>query len=63
MYWAEVGLAPILGLELVRETTEKIVLIHKRLVSVQNHQKSYVDCRRKPLSFEVGDHVCHRDRV
>ena len=29
--WAEAGDAPLLGLELVRETTEKVALIRKRL--------------------------------
>ncbi|XP_028069773.1 uncharacterized protein LOC114272302 [Camellia sinensis] len=36
---------------------EKVALIQKRLVTTQSHQKNYVDCRRKPLSFEVGDYV------
>ena len=31
--WAEVGDAPLLGLEIVRETTEKVVLIRKRLAT------------------------------
>ncbi|CAL5438060.1 unnamed protein product [Camellia sinensis] len=55
--WAEVGDAPLLGSELVRETTEKVELIPKRLVTAQSRQKSYADRRRRPLSFEVGDHV------
>ncbi|XP_028107167.1 uncharacterized protein LOC114306185 [Camellia sinensis] len=47
----------MLGPELVWETTEKIALIRKRLVIAQSHQKSYADHRRRPLSFEVRDHV------
>ncbi|GMQ05165.1 hypothetical protein CsSME_00050298 [Camellia sinensis var. sinensis] len=57
MCWAEVGDAPLFGPELVRETTEKVTLIRKRLATAQSHQKSYADRRRRPLSFEVGDHV------
>ncbi|GMP66376.1 hypothetical protein CsSME_00026758 [Camellia sinensis var. sinensis] len=44
-------------LELVRETTEKVELIRRRLVTAQSRQKSYADRRRRPLAFEVGDHV------
>ena len=32
-------------------------LIQKRLLTAQSRQKSYVDRRRRPLEFEVGDHV------
>ena len=55
--WAEVGDAPLLGLKIVRETTEKVALIQKRLATAQSRQKSYADKGRRPLSFEVGDHV------
>ena len=55
--WAEVGDAPLLRPELVQETTKKVALIRKRLVMAQSRQKSYADRRRRPLSFEVGDHV------
>ncbi|GJV34787.1 putative reverse transcriptase domain-containing protein [Tanacetum coccineum] len=39
------------------ETTDKVVLIKERLKAVRDHQKSYVDNRRKPLEFEVGEQV------
>ena len=32
-------------------------LIRQRLLTAQSLQKSYVDVRRRPLEFEVGDHV------
>ena len=32
-------------------------LIRKRLLTAQSRQKSYADKRRRPLEFEVGDHV------
>ena len=35
----------------------KVELIRKRLLTAQSRQKSYVDTRRRPLEFEVGDHV------
>ncbi|KAF5945939.1 hypothetical protein HYC85_016167, partial [Camellia sinensis] len=43
--------------ELVRKTTKKVALIHKRLIRAQSRQKSYADHGRRPLSFDVGDHV------
>ena len=32
-------------------------LIRQRLLTDQSRQKSYADVRRRPLEFEVGDHV------
>ena len=32
-------------------------MIQKRLLTAQSRHKSYVDKRRRPLEFEVGDHV------
>ncbi|GJW87008.1 putative reverse transcriptase domain-containing protein [Tanacetum coccineum] len=45
------------GLEIVHETTEKIIQIKKRIQAARDRQKSYADRRRKPLEFEVGDKV------
>ncbi|GJS01629.1 hypothetical protein Tco_0318137 [Tanacetum coccineum] len=47
----------LIGPELVLETTDKVVLIKENLKSARDRQKSYVDFRRKPLEFEVGDRV------
>ncbi|GKC16419.1 putative reverse transcriptase domain-containing protein, partial [Tanacetum coccineum] len=43
--------------ELVQETTKKISQIKDRLKIARDRQKSYVDRRRKPLEFSVGDCV------
>ena len=32
-------------------------LIRKLILMAQSQQKSYADTRRRPLEFEVGDHV------
>ncbi|GKA81841.1 hypothetical protein Tco_0788533 [Tanacetum coccineum] len=45
------------GLEIIHETTEKIIQIKSRIQAVRDHQNSYVDVRRKPLEFQVGDKV------
>ncbi|GJW07518.1 putative ribonuclease H-like domain-containing protein [Tanacetum coccineum] len=55
--WAEIGESGLIGLELVQETTDEVVLIKKKLKVVRDRQKSYADNRRKPLEFEVGDKV------
>ena len=48
---------PSTGPDLVMDTTEKVELIRKRLLKAQSRQKSYADRWRRPLKFEVGDHV------
>ncbi|GJY99086.1 putative reverse transcriptase domain-containing protein [Tanacetum coccineum] len=56
-FGAEVGDAQLTGLEIVHETSEKIIQIKKRIQAARDRQKSYADRRRKPLEFEVGDKI------
>ena len=55
--WIEVGESSITSPEMIRDTFEKVGLIRKHLLTTQSRQKSYVDRRRRPPKFEVGDHV------
>nr|GEV01579.1 reverse transcriptase domain-containing protein [Tanacetum cinerariifolium] len=55
--WAKIEESGLIGLELMQETTDKVVLIKERLKAARDRQKSYVDNRRKLLEFEVGDQV------
>nr|GEZ86810.1 putative reverse transcriptase domain-containing protein [Tanacetum cinerariifolium]GEZ90069.1 putative reverse transcriptase domain-containing protein [Tanacetum cinerariifolium] len=55
--WAEVGEAQLTGLEMIQETTEKIILIKQRIQAAQDRQKSYADRKQKPMEFEVRDTV------
>ena len=55
--WTEVRESSITGPDLIRDTFEKVSLIRQRLLTAQSRQKSYADIRRRPLEFEVGDHV------
>ena len=55
--WTEVGESSITGPDMIRDTSEKVSLIRLRLLTAQSRQKSYADVRRRPLEFEVGDHV------
>nr|GEV41465.1 putative reverse transcriptase domain-containing protein [Tanacetum cinerariifolium] len=50
----------LLRLELVQETTKKILQITDRLKAARDCQKSYANKRRKPLEFSVGDYVLLR---
>ncbi|GKD99761.1 hypothetical protein Tco_1387745 [Tanacetum coccineum] len=55
--WAEIRESSLIGPELVLEKADKVVLIKEKLKATRDHQKSYVDFRRKPLESEVGDRV------
>ena len=51
------GECSINGPDLIKDTSEKVDLIRKRLLMAQSRQKNYADIRRRLLEFEVGDHV------
>ena len=55
--WTEVEESSIMGPDLIKDTSEKVSLIRQHLLMAQSRQKSYADVRRRPLEFEVGDHV------
>ncbi|GKA61150.1 putative reverse transcriptase domain-containing protein [Tanacetum coccineum] len=55
--WTEVGEVQLTGPEIVQETTKKIVQIKQRMQAARDRQKSYVDLKRKPMEFQVGDKV------
>ncbi|GJX16626.1 putative reverse transcriptase domain-containing protein [Tanacetum coccineum] len=55
--WIDVGESKLIRLEIIQETTDKIVQIKERLKETRDRQKSYADNRRKPLEFSVGDKV------
>ncbi|KAJ7963971.1 Retrotransposable element Tf2 [Quillaja saponaria] len=55
--WTEASEKQLLGPDLVQQTTEAIRRIRDKLRVAQSRQKSYADKRRRPLTFEVGDHV------
>ncbi|GKA39388.1 hypothetical protein Tco_0731939 [Tanacetum coccineum] len=44
-------------LEIIHETTEKIIQIKSRIQAARDRQKSYANVRRKLLEFQVGDKV------
>nr|GEY01130.1 putative reverse transcriptase domain-containing protein [Tanacetum cinerariifolium] len=55
--WAEVRDVQLTGPEIIHETTKKIVQTRQCLQAVRDRQRSYANVRRKPLEFQVEDHV------
>ena len=55
--WLEAGERNFFGPDIVQEAEEQVQIIQKNLKAAQSRQKSYADKRRRPLIFEVGDHV------
>nr|GEV76624.1 reverse transcriptase domain-containing protein [Tanacetum cinerariifolium] len=55
--WAEVGDVQVTGPEIIHEITKKIVQIRQRLQAARDQQRSYTNVRRKPLEFQIRDHV------
>jgi hypothetical protein len=55
--WVEPGERRFYGIDFVEEAEKQVRLIQKNMVAAQARQKSYADKRRKPIEFEVGDHV------
>nr|GFC95648.1 reverse transcriptase domain-containing protein [Tanacetum cinerariifolium] len=55
--WTKVGGAQILGLELIQETTEKIVQIKQRMQAARDRQKSYADLKRVKLASSASGSI------
>jgi hypothetical protein len=47
----------MLRLKLIQDTCDKVLIIKERMSATQSQQKNYVDNQRRPLEFEVGDHM------
>ena len=59
LHWDEVGERQqvLLGPEILHQAAEKVQVIRQRMKAAQDRYKSYADKRRRPLEFQVGDHV------
>ena len=55
LLWDEVGGRQLFGPDLIKESEEKVKLIHDRLKIAQSRQKSYADSKRKEVIYEIGD--------
>jgi hypothetical protein len=57
LYWDNIEERQTLGPELIQDTRDKVRVIKEWMSAARSHQKSYANNRRRPLEFEVGDHV------
>ncbi|GJV57375.1 putative reverse transcriptase domain-containing protein [Tanacetum coccineum] len=55
--WAKARQVQLTGPEIAQETTEKVFQIKQRMQAARDRQKSYVNLKRKPMEFQVGDRV------
>ncbi|GKB99507.1 putative reverse transcriptase domain-containing protein, partial [Tanacetum coccineum] len=61
--WAEIGESSLTGLELVQETTDKVVLVKEKPKAARDRQKSYLDYRRPFKIIERISHVAYSLRL
>ena len=57
LHQSEPGERWFFGVDLVKETEDKVRQTQNNLKVAQSQQKSYADRRRRPLRFAKGDHV------
>jgi len=55
--WVEPSERRYYGIDFVDEAEKKVQIIQQHMRAAQSRQKSYVDNRRRPLEFKVGDYV------
>ncbi|KAA3461953.1 DNA/RNA polymerases superfamily protein [Gossypium australe] len=57
LYWTKLSENKIHGVDLIKETEQKVKVIHDSLKAASDCQKSYADLKRKDIEFEIGDKV------
>jgi hypothetical protein len=58
LFWSETGEWKVFRPDILQEAEKQVRTVTENLRVAQSRQKSYVDHRRRELSFEVGDFVC-----
>jgi hypothetical protein len=57
LFWNEPGENQVFGPEILREAERQVQVVRENLQLAQSRQKSYVDHRRRNLSFKVSNFV------
>jgi hypothetical protein len=57
LFWNETGERKVFGPDILQDVEKQVRMVRENLRVAQSRQKSYVDHRRRELSFEVGDFV------
>ncbi|WVZ97861.1 hypothetical protein U9M48_043369 [Paspalum notatum var. saurae] len=57
LFWNQTGEKQVFGPDLIRDAEQQTKMVRENLRVAQSRQKSYVDVRRRDLTFKVGDFV------
>jgi hypothetical protein len=57
LFWSQTGESQVFGPEVLKDAEKQVQMVRESLKFAQSQQKSYVDKRRRDLSFEIGDFV------
>ena len=57
MCWTELNEHKVIGLDIVKDTKEKVQVIQKKLKAASDRQKSYADLKMRDIAYEVGEKV------
>ena len=55
--WTEMSERKVIGLDLIKETEEKVKMIGERLKVATDRQNSYADMKRKDIRYEIDEKV------
>ena len=55
--WTKLNEYKVIGLDIVKDTEEKVQVIRKSLKAANDQQKSYANLKRRDIAYEVGDKV------
>jgi hypothetical protein len=57
LFWSQTGESQDFGPKVLKNAEKQAQMVHESLKVAQSRQKSYVDKRRRDLSFEISDFV------
>jgi hypothetical protein len=57
LFWSQTRESHVFGPEVLKDAEKQVQMVRESMKVAQTRQKSYVDKRRRDLSFEVGDFV------
>ena len=57
LYWDQIGEKQLFGLDIIEDAEQMVQAVRENLRIAQSRQKSYVDGKRRDLTFSAGDHV------
>jgi hypothetical protein len=55
--WIEPRERTFYVIDFIEDAKKKVCIIQQNMKATQSYQKSYIDKRRRPLEFKVGDYV------